>query len=225
MILLILLILLIIVLFLSFPKAEKEKEKENDIKTRVKEVLYKNKWKVHGNDETKIYTLDNFLTNDMCDKIIEESKDSLSASTVTRFSEGFRTSKTSFKVDDSVDKYLEQYFNIQNTMSEKTQIQYYDIGNEFKPHHDWFDKIDESFIGKQGQRTWTIMVYLNNTEEGGTTDFTHLGLSFKPKKGSAVVWYNLKEDKSGNIDTMHTGRPVIKGEKWIITKWIRSNSK
>lgn len=221
MILLILLILLLIVLFLFFIKIEKE----SNIKTRVEDVLHKNKWKVHGNDKIKIYTLDNFLSDDMCDKIIEESKNSLKASTTTRFTEGFRTSKTSFNVDDSVDEYLEEYFDIQNTMSEKTQVQYYDIGNQFKPHHDWFDKIDERFIGERGQRTWTIMVYLNDTEEGGTTDFTRLGLSFKPKKGTAVVWYNLKEDKSGNIYSMHTGRPVIKGEKWIITKWIRSNTK
>lgn len=214
--LLLLIALLLILLFCI--------RKKPNIKERVETVLHKKKWKVYGK-QTKVYTIDNFLSNDICDKIINESKGSLKDSTITRFIKGFRTSKTSVNVDDMIDKYLEDYFDIQNTVSEKTQVQYYQVGNQFKPHHDWFDDKDNEYIGNRGQRTWTIMVYLNDTEEGGTTDFTHLGLSFKPKKGSAVVWYNLKDDKSGNMDTMHTGRPVIKGEKWIITKWIRSADK
>ena len=64
------------------------------------------------------------------------------------------------------------------------------------------------------------MTYLNNVEEGGETHFPELGETIVPKLGRAVIWYNL--DKNGDLDrdTLHQGKPIIKGEKYIITKWF-----
>ena len=65
------------------------------------------------------------------------------------------------------------------------------------------------------------MIYLNDVEEGGTTYFKYLDINIKPKKGMAVIWNNLNKDGSINPNTEHCGSPVIKGEKYIITKWFR----
>ncbi len=55
---------------------------------------------------------------------------------------------------------------------------------------------------------------LNEVEQGGRTAFPLLGISIKPVKNSAVLWYtNLK---NGQIDDwmLHAACPVIKGHKW-----------
>ncbi|KAJ8040105.1 Transmembrane prolyl 4-hydroxylase [Holothuria leucospilota] len=100
----------------------------------------------------------------------------------------------------------------------------------------------------------TIMVYLNNVEEGGETAFPvannetydeeifrnsgimnlnqyckHANLKLFPKKGTAVLWYNhfINETTGwmGSVDkfTWHGGCPVIKGEKWIMNRWIAAS--
>ena len=46
-------------------------------------------------------------------------------------------------------------------------------------------------------------------------------IKIKPKKGMAVVWNNLLENGDLNYHTMHCGKPVLEGEKYIITKWFR----
>ena len=74
-----------------------------------------------------------------------------------------------------------------------------------------------------GQRTWTFMVYLNNVEEGGETFFRHFDRKFVPSQGTAVVWNNLYPDGSPNPFTIHEALPVIKGNKWVITKWFCEN--
>ncbi len=200
-------------------------EKKQTVHSALNHVLRNNReWKKLHPD-VDIYTADIFLTGNLCDKIINDASSTLEESPLTRNIYNFRTSKTSYNVDPGVDKLIEKYFNCEDIASEKTQVQKYSIGNEFKDHFDWFDEIDKDFIGNRGQRTWTIMVYLNDVDSGGETNFPKLGLNIIPKKGKAVVWNNLHEDGSGNYEVIHSGKPVTKGEKWIITKWIRSNKK
>ncbi len=200
-------------------------EKKQVVHAALNHVLTNNKeWKKLHPD-VDIYTADNFLADDMCDKIINDASSTLEESPLTRKIYNFRTSKTSYNVDPDVDKLIEKYFNCEDIASEKIQVQKYSIGNEFKDHFDWFDEIDKDFIGHRGQRTWTIMVYLNDVHSGGETNFPKLGLNIIPKKGKAVVWNNLHKDGSGNYEVIHSGKPVTNGEKWIITKWIRSNKK
>lgn len=65
------------------------------------------------------------------------------------------------------------------------------------------------------------MVYLNDVEEGGTTKFPLINLDIVPKKGTAIIWYNLDKNNNRNKYSNHSGSPIIKGEKYIITKWFR----
>ena len=65
------------------------------------------------------------------------------------------------------------------------------------------------------------MIYLNDVEEGGETFFPFLSIAFYPKKGQALIWNNLSFDGMPNKQTLHQGKPVLKGSKAIITKWFR----
>ena len=103
---------------------------------------------------------------------------------------------------------------------EQAQIQHYSVSQQFKPHWDAFEPTLDEAYNSVGQRTWTFMMYLNNVEEGGETYFPKLNETIVPKIGKAVLWNNLDANGDINRDTKHEGKPVIKGEKYIITKWF-----
>ena len=76
-----------------------------------------------------------------------------------------------------------------------------------------------------GQRTWTAMVYLNAVEEGGATWFPQIGIRVAPKKGLLLAWNNMKPRRQPERDHMlHEGMPVVKGTKYIVTKWFREGN-
>ena len=74
-----------------------------------------------------------------------------------------------------------------------------------------------------GERQTTFMLYLSGTNKdiGGNTVFPQLGISVKPKRGTALYWNNIKSDGKFDTRSSHLGCPVILGNKWIANKWIR----
>ncbi|KAL5285639.1 hypothetical protein ACFFRR_007369 [Megaselia abdita] len=93
----------------------------------------------------------------------------------------------------------------------------YGIGSFYKTHHDiFFTDIDE----KKGNRIATVMFYLSEVDVGGSTVFPDLHLNVKPRKGSALVWFNLKRSGAHNLQMRHAACSLVKGEKLIATYWI-----
>jgi prolyl 4-hydroxylase len=90
---------------------------------------------------------------------------------------------------------------------------------------DWFwtkAKYWKDEARRGGQRGITAMAYLNDVEAGGATEFLNLGISIAPQRGALIVWNNAGIDGSLNQATLHAGRPVEAGVKYVITKWYRS---
>ena len=107
---------------------------------------------------------------------------------------------------------------------EPAQGQRYEVGQEFKPHTDYFEPNGRDFAkfcSVAGQRTWTFMVYLNDVEAGGATRFKVIDKMFRPETGKLVCWNNHRPDGSLNAATLHHGMKVRKGVKYVITKWYR----
>ncbi len=124
----------------------------------------------------------------------------------------------------AIDKRICQLLGIKPARGETIQGQRYDVGQQFKPHQDYFHVSQEYWQQEKhrgGQRTWTAMVYLNEPIEGGETGFTNAGFKVPPYTGMLLTWNNLNADGTVNADTLHSGNPVIKGTKYIITKWFR----
>ena len=187
-------------------------------------------------DRIQLYVLDNFLSPQECDTVIAEINRNLRPSTITTGKDysGFRTSTTcdlglqQSKYIEKVDKKISRLLGIRLSWSEVMQGQKYEVGQEFKAHTDYFEpntKEFEQFASDLGQRTWTFMVYLNDTPEGGQTRFNALDLEFQPKAGQALIWNNLYQTGEPNPDTIHHGMPVLEGQKLIITKWFRDKGK
>ena len=126
---------------------------------------------------------------------------------------------------NSIDKKICDTLGIDSSFSEPIQAQRYTVTQQFKPHTDFFseDEYDEHCV-YQGNRTWTFMIYLNTVQEGGETYMCKINKKFIPQSGTALIWNNLNQNGRGNENTLHSGEPVLKGSKYIITKWFRQKS-
>ncbi|OGS58451.1 MAG: oxygenase [Erythrobacter sp. RIFCSPHIGHO2_12_FULL_63_10] len=141
----------------------------------------------------------------------------------------FRTSETC-DLDDGVpavarlEVLLTQMSGIDPAHGEPLQGQRYDVGQEFKPHTDYFSPGGadyEKYCSVAGQRSWTFMIYLNDVEAGGATRFKVIGKTIQPEAGKLLCWNNRRRDGGVNPNTLHHGMKVRKGVKYVITKWYR----
>ncbi len=179
--------------------------------------------------------IDNFLNQEECKKIItlieQMKRPSLMVNHETKDS-SFRTSSTCDlgqlndpfikEIDDRICKTM----GIDSSYSEPLQGQFYEEGQEFKPHTDYFEADETAQMSHgRGQRTFTFFINLNNVTAGGTTYFPRLDYNHQPVMGTAIIWNNLLPDGTGNYNTLHHGCPVIKGTKAIITKWFRTGDR
>ncbi len=124
------------------------------------------------------------------------------------------------RVEDKITELL----GIAPEHGETIQGQRYGVGQQFKPHDDFFHR-DQPYWPEMertgGQRTWTAMAFLNAPESGGQTAFDDAGLRIAPRPGNVIVWNNLDANGEPNPYTIHQGCPVTAGTKYIITKWFR----
>ena len=105
---------------------------------------------------------------------------------------------------------------------EGLQVLRYRPGAEYQPHYDYFEPAHVSTPGilkRGGQRVGTLVIYLNTPAAGGSTIFPDIGLDVAPVKGNAVFFSYDRPHPS--TQTLHGGSPVIEGEKWVATKWLR----
>ena len=182
-------------------------------------------------DRLELYTAERFLEPAECEELIDIIRQRLRPSTISHdgtADSSFRTSRTCDLVGSesavrALDARICGAMGIDPAMAEPSQGQFYEVGQEFKPHTDYFEayEIERHSTATLGQRTWTFMIYLNDVEAGGETNFVNVNHSIPPKQGMAVIWNNLRADGSGNYDTLHHGTPVRAGYKAIITKWFR----
>lgn len=119
---------------------------------------------------------------------------------------------------------LQELNRIDPRFGEPLQGQRYAVGQEFKPHTDYFAPDGMDFLrycSDSGQRSWTFMIYVNDVQAGGATRFKQIGKTFQPEAGKLLCWNNRHPDGSVNPDTLHHGMKVRKGAKYVITKWYR----
>ena len=105
---------------------------------------------------------------------------------------------------------------------EGMQVLHYRAGAEYKPHYDYFDPAEPgtpTILRRGGQRVGTLVMYLNDPACGGGTVFPDAGFEVMPQRGHAVFF--SYDRPSPATRTLHGGAPVIEGEKWIATKWLR----
>lgn len=168
---------------------------------------------------------------DLCATLIERIDAVRRPSTIadSNGDAGYRTSETGdLAADDpaviAVERLVAELTGLDGRYGEPLQGQRYAVGQEFKGHTDYFEPTGVDFdryCAIAGNRTWTVMVYLNEPQAGGATRFKAIDKIVQPETGKLVAWNNRRENGSVNPATIHQGMKVRAGVKYVITKWFR----
>ena len=178
-----------------------------------------------------IFALPGFLTAAECARLIAKIDADRQPSKVLADNPDpeFRTSEScNLDPHDTLTRAVEakitKLTGIDPKHGETIQGQRYAVGQQFKLHHDFF-YTDQPYWEKQektgGQRTWTVMMFLNEPGAGGETHFDRANLKVRPRTGNLLAWNNLDTKGEPNLNSRHQGMPVEAGVKYIITKWYR----
>ena len=172
-----------------------------------------------------------FLQAELCAALVERIDAVRRPSTIADANgdAAFRTSETgdldaADPVVAEVERRIAELTGLSPEHGEPIQGQRYAVGQEFKGHTDYFDPggVDfERYCGTAGNRTWTVMIYLNEPEAGGATRFKAIDKIVAPETGKLLAWNNRRPDGSLNPATLHQGMKVRRGVKYILTRWYR----
>nr|WP_199042868.1 2OG-Fe(II) oxygenase [Dyella sp. ASV24] len=182
-------------------------------------------------DAPVVRVLENLLTPEECDGLVAEASPRLARSLTVdvdgrhqtdqrRTSQGMFFGIGETPLVQRIEQRIADLLAIPVNHGEGLQILHYQPGQEYEPHFDWFNPEQPGFstiTARGGQRIASVVMYLNTPEEGGGTAFPRIGLTVTAMRGSAVYFAY----ETGDEASLHAGLPVIKGEKWIATKWLR----
>ncbi|MDP1955268.1 MAG: 2OG-Fe(II) oxygenase [Polaromonas sp.] len=178
--------------------------------------------------------LGNLLSDAECSALIKAARPSLARSLTVAVKTGGevlshdRTSSGMFftrgenPLVERIEARIARLLNWPVENGEGLQVLRYLPGAEYKPHHDYFDPAEPgtpTILQRGGQRVATLVMYLQAPAQGGATVFPELGLEVLPQRGHAVFFSYDRPDAS--TLSLHGGAPVLAGEKWVATKWLR----
>ncbi|KAL1807359.1 hypothetical protein ACET3Z_024349 [Daucus carota] len=202
----------------------------------------------------RAFVYQGFLTNEECDHLISIAKPGLKRSSVAdnlsgeskhsevRTSSGVFIRRENDPVVADIEEKIETWSFLPKENGEDIQVLRYEHGQKYDPHYDFFlDKVNSA---KGGHRIATVLMYLSDVEKGGETVFPKAeessrlkssidanlsecgqkGVAVKPRKGDALLFFNLHPKAIPDLQSLHAGCPVIEGEKWSATKWIHVGS-
>ena len=100
---------------------------------------------------------------------------------------------------------------------EPLQVLRYAPGGEYREHLD-------AIPGFANQRVLTMLVWLSDGFEGGGTAFPAASLVLRGAPGDAILFANVRGDGRPDAAARHAGLPVLAGEKWLTSRWIRERA-
>jgi prolyl 4-hydroxylase len=176
------------------------------------------------------------MSPDECAELIALARPRLVASTVVdpqtgqdvvagyRNSQGmfFRLGETDLIA--RLDRRFAELMQLPVENGEGLQVLCYGPGGATAPHFDFVaptNPANQASVARSGQRISTLLVYLADVDEGGETVFPRAGWSVQPRAGNAIYFESC--NRRGQLDpqSLHAGHPVVRGEKWVVTKWMR----
>ncbi|MFP7722900.1 2OG-Fe(II) oxygenase [Lysobacter sp. A3-1-A15] len=182
----------------------------------------------------RVIVFGGLLSDDECDALVEVAGKRLSRSATFNLDSGVdevhegRTSQGMFfeRGADALCRRIEAriatLLDWPVDHGEGLQVLRYGPGAQYRPHHDYFDPQrpgTKALLARGGQRVASLVMYLNTPACGGATTFPDARFEVAPVKGNAVFFsYDRPHPMTG---TLHGGAPVVSGEKWVATKWLR----
>jgi prolyl 4-hydroxylase len=181
--------------------------------------------------------LGGLLSGDECDELIALARPRLVRSTVVdpvtgrnivaghRSSDGmfFRPRETPLIA--RIEERIAELTGLPAENGEGLQMLHYEAGAESTPHVDYLvpgNEANVESIARSGQRVGTMLMYLNDVERGGETLFPQVGCSVVPQRGHAFYFEYGNGTGRSDPASLHASAPVLAGEKWVATTWIRT---
>jgi prolyl 4-hydroxylase len=183
--------------------------------------------------------LGNVLDAEECGQLIEEARPRLQASTVAdpitgldkvamhRSSDGMFFKLMETPLVARIETRIAELTGFPVEHGEGLQILHYPEASECAPHFDFLlpaNEANKASIARSGQRVATFIMYLNDVQAGGETLFPHVGWSVLPRRGQALFFEYGNAGRQTDPLSLHAGAPVLAGEKWIATKWVRERT-
>lgn len=194
-------------------------------------------------DSPKVQYFEQFLTPTQCKALIDLAKTRLKTSTVVdpntgkfredhaRTSRGMSFGCAENEIVAAIEQKIFDEFGYSIEQQEQLHLLNYSKHGEYRPHFDYFDPLlsgSRDTLEHYGQRIATFVMYLHAADEGGGTQFPNLNLTITPRAGDVIYFENcVQSGENLCVDprSLHAGMPVVSGEKWIATKWIRQPKK
>ena len=185
-------------------------------------------------DKPPLVVLANLLSASECTALIDAARPHMARSltvqqhtggeerNVHRTSDGMFFQRAETPLVQHIEERLSRLLGWPAGNCEGLQVLRYGPGAEYRPHYDYFDPAEpgtSTLLQRGGQRLATLLIYLNTPVEGGATTFPDLGLEVAPLRGHAVFFRYDQPHPSSR--TLHGGAPVVTGEKWVATQWLR----
>ena len=182
----------------------------------------------------RVVVFGELLSDEECQALIDAASERLARSltvetktggeaiNVDRTSEGMFFTRGENPVVARIEARIARLLNWPVEYGEGLQILRYSPGAQYRPHYDYFDPAEPgtpTILRRGGQRLATLVIYLKEPEQGGATTFPDIGLEVAPKRGTGVFFSYERPDPATR--TLHGGAPVLAGEKWVATKWLR----
>ncbi|MEI6311939.1 MAG: 2OG-Fe(II) oxygenase [Bacteroidota bacterium] len=187
-----------------------------------------------GNKIVRI--IDDFLNKEECDYVIQLAEGHFGRSKVLTDSDTEHYSRTSYSASlrypedamlNSIRAKAAKLIGMPEPNFESFQVVAYAIGQEFQNHFDTFSEdlpVGKEHLARDGQRKYTMLVYLNDSFEGGATHFPNLDRIVYPKQGRVLIFDNLDEQGKVVEASLHAGLPVFKGKKYAMNIWVRTGA-
>jgi len=188
--------------------------------------------------DPQVRAIDSFISPAVCDWIIARARGRLTrarvydavsqqefvATTRTNSAANFSLAEVEL-VDVLVQARMSWTCGLPPSHMEAPAVLHYEAGEEASNHFDFVDPNIPNYsaeIARNGQRVATFLVYLNDDYEGGETNFPTLGFRHKGRRGGALVFVNALANMEPDMRMLHAGLPPTRGEKWIVSQFIRS---
>ena len=195
--------------------------------------------KLSLSEAPRIRRVEQFIPASVCNWMIMRGRSKLRRAQVygedasARFDAGRTNSEADFSIVE-VDLVLlllrariAAVTGLPTAVMELTKVLHYEPGQRFDNHYDFIDPEAPGYAQElmaRGQRIATFLVYLNDDFEGGETDFPALGLRHRGKRGDALLFANCDARNEPDRRTLHAGLPPTRGEKWLLSQWIRNRT-
>ena len=184
----------------------------------------------------RLVVLGGLLSDEECTALVDLARPRLSRSLtvethsggeevhVDRTSEGMFFQRAENPLVQRIEARIARLLDWPEINGEGLQVLQYQPGAQYKPHYDYFEPNEPGtprILERGGQRVATLIIYLQAPEQGGATIFPDVQFEVAPQRGNAVFFSYDRPHPC--TQSLHGGAPVLAGEKWIATKWLREN--